>query len=316
MTYVLSTEYARQFPEKEIVIVDMCPQANVSEMILGGNGKGQKNLEILHNENRTIAEYIKKRYLGGRENVVSHPGSYFIQACQYNDKLPENIYILPGDVDLDICSGIINHMGIAPTRSAWANSRRLLVELMDGFARDGVEQVFFIDCNPSFAPYTELAVIASDRLIIPCTADNASIRGMLNVFKLLFSDTDSEEMFTQFREKALEAHLSLPKVHSVLLNKSRSHEKNAAIAFKATMEELSVTLRQLQKDYKDSFSEEFLDVSNIKDGNTLAAVLNHTGAILSEVTAGTYPIYDLEATVNKSQIEAFKDDIDAAVATL
>ncbi|HCU24117.1 MAG TPA: ATPase, partial [Deltaproteobacteria bacterium] len=40
LSFVLSTELANSNPDKKIILVDMCPQANVSEIVLGGNGKG------------------------------------------------------------------------------------------------------------------------------------------------------------------------------------------------------------------------------------------------------------------------------------
>ena len=46
---------------------------------------------------------------------------------------------------------------------------------------------FFIDCNPGFAIYTELAIFASDRLIVPCTGDFASLRGVKNVVETLYN---------------------------------------------------------------------------------------------------------------------------------
>ena len=45
LSFILGAEYAHTHPEKNVILVDMCPQANLSEIVLGGNGKGNKNLE-------------------------------------------------------------------------------------------------------------------------------------------------------------------------------------------------------------------------------------------------------------------------------
>lgn len=39
LTYLLATEYAKNNPSQQVVVVDMCPQANVSEILLGGEWK-------------------------------------------------------------------------------------------------------------------------------------------------------------------------------------------------------------------------------------------------------------------------------------
>ena len=43
LTYILATEFAKK--NVDVVVVDMCPQGNVSEMLLGGDGIGQDNME-------------------------------------------------------------------------------------------------------------------------------------------------------------------------------------------------------------------------------------------------------------------------------
>ena len=43
LTFQIACEYARQNPNKKVLVVDMCPQANSSSMLLGG--KVAANLE-------------------------------------------------------------------------------------------------------------------------------------------------------------------------------------------------------------------------------------------------------------------------------
>ena len=38
LTFIMATEYAVSRPNEHIFVIDMCPQANVSEILLGGNG--------------------------------------------------------------------------------------------------------------------------------------------------------------------------------------------------------------------------------------------------------------------------------------
>jgi hypothetical protein len=57
------------------LVIDACPQANLSELLLGGlEGKGSNNLETLQRENprRTIAGYLKTgvHLIQGRESQI------------------------------------------------------------------------------------------------------------------------------------------------------------------------------------------------------------------------------------------------------
>ena len=123
MTYLLATEYAKNNQDKQVIVVDMCPQANVSEILLGGNGAGQENLDKIFDRNLTIASYIKKRASEGSGFLSLNINDYFIKVDAYNSQLPNNLYLLTGDNELDICSNIINYLSTSPAKNSWKNSR-------------------------------------------------------------------------------------------------------------------------------------------------------------------------------------------------
>ncbi len=104
LTYLLATEYAHKNTDKNVVVLDMCPQANISEMLLGGNGKGEKNLETCYTNSKSIADYIKKKYDSARFSFIGSESNYFIKVGGYNGKMPENLYLLCGSTDLDMRS--------------------------------------------------------------------------------------------------------------------------------------------------------------------------------------------------------------------
>ncbi|MDR6773578.1 ParA family protein [Azospirillum sp. BE72] len=326
LTYMLSVEYAIKHPSEEVVVVDACPQANVSEMILGGNGKGEANLEALRGNNITIAGYIKDRYERSKSAKLGTETNYFVKADDYNKNMPPNLYLLPGDVDLDICSTIINYMGTAPEKSAWKKSRLLLSDLISSFEQRkqsiDKKQVYFIDCNPSFANYTEMAVVASSRIIVPCTADAASIRGIRNLFKLIYgidlgSEKLEDEVFLVFHSNATAAGLSLPDIHRFVQNKSRSNLADAATAFKSHVAEIKNVVASVKAAHPEVFSSNGGgDVLNVKDGNTLAAIINHVGLPLSKLPAKKYQIYGKSTQASDSQIGPLVKDLDAVLATL
>jgi cellulose biosynthesis protein BcsQ len=316
MSYCLSVEYALKNPDKTVVVIDTCPQANVSEVLLGGNGKGERNLASCYNTDKTIASYIKSRYDSSRFGKIGNEISYFVEVKKYNDKMPKNLYLLPGDMDLDICSSIIDYLASAPERSAWLKSRSFIADLITVFKKehDKEDIIFFIDSNPSFANYTQLGIIASDRLIVPCTAESASIRAIYNILRLIYGvkigkNISDENIFDTFNSKVSDAGLKFPKIHSFILNKARTLNKDATVAYKSHVSEIEKIIAEVSKKYPDNFMEIEKKIFHIKDCNTLAPVLNYTGEPPSNLQHGKYEIYGQDTQVNKSQITPFLDDV-------
>ena len=322
-TFLLATGYARAHPEKRVVAIDLCPQANLSEMMLGGNGTGEENLDKVYDNERTITWYIKSRYEGSRASKTGTEATFFIPVKNYNKAMPENLYLLPGDTDLDIGGEIIQYLGSGPQTTAWKNSRLILFDLIDSFVETNKETVFFIDCNPSFAVYTQIAVAVADRLIIPCTGDSVSIRAIYNLFRLIYGIElidkrigGNEDDFVNFYQRAENTGLNLPRIHLFLQNKSRSHLSDASSAYKAHIKKIQEIADNAKEKYLQRFTDSTALVHNLKDGNTLASVLNHTGLPLDRVEAKSYMIYENKTQVNSDQISSLKNDLDECLALL
>jgi len=326
LTYLLSTEYAKQMEDINVIVIDMCPQANISEMLLGGNGEGEQNLEKLYSNGKDISSYIKARYDKSRFSKLGSESSYFVRISNFNEKSPRNMYLLPGHNDLDSCVLLINYLASAPEKHAWLHSRKILMDLILSFeeANSRKENIFFIDCNPSFTPYTELAILASTRMIIPCTADASSIRGLRNILKVIYGKGDEEDdPFFQFSYLCERDGLDAPKIHSVIQNKSRSHEKSPSSAFSANIDELKKVVSEYHRSYPELFFKDTPDdgVINIKDGNTIATVLNHTGIPLSDLIprgmkGKKYRIYEGDTQVTIDQQEALMRDLGPVLSIL
>ena len=61
LTFQIASEYARTHPEQNILVVDLCPQANASGMLLGGMEAGEKTLDVLSSRTprQTISGYVE-----------------------------------------------------------------------------------------------------------------------------------------------------------------------------------------------------------------------------------------------------------------
>lgn len=323
LTYSLSVEYAIAHPQEDVVVIDACPQSNVSEIILGGNGTGEMNLDQFRENERTIAGYIKERFRKSQLSKLGNENSYFVKACDKNKEMPSNLYILPGDIDLDICSKLISYIGSAPVTGAWKASRSLLIDLIEAFetSKDSEDRAktFFIDCNPSFANYTELAVLAANRIIVPCTADAASIRGIKNLIKLIYGisvdNKAMEDEYLNFSNELKSHKLVEPLLHIFIQNRSRTNEKDATKAFRSHAEEIQRITNDLINKQPKLFtkSNNSNRVVNVKDGNTLAAIINHEGCPISKLQHKKYTIYGKETQANQEQITALLNDINSVV---
>ena len=87
LTFVFASEYASANPDKVVYVIDMCPQANVSETILGGNGKGADELKkLLDGQNRqTIGGYFDSR-LEQPQRRTGREGNFPVQVSALNEK--------------------------------------------------------------------------------------------------------------------------------------------------------------------------------------------------------------------------------------
>jgi cellulose biosynthesis protein BcsQ len=317
LTYSLATEYAIQKQDEIVVVADLCPQANVSEMLLGGNGKGQENQFKLADEGRSIAGYIKDRFHKSRYEKLGTESNYFVQIKEYNDFMPKNLFLLSGDFELDLASTLVSRIESDPIKEAPSRAMSLLKDVLNSFeeANKNKKVTFFIDCNPSFAIYTELAILASDRLIVPCTGDFASFRGANNVVKTLFGITDENQkdsIFTivDFSSKVKSLKIILPKLYLGIINKSRTYDTNSTRAYKAHVKNIENYFEGLK-----SISEN-VSVMSIKDCNNIALVVNHNGIPISKLEPKKYQVYDIDSQVNKDQVDAFMKDINSVLDKL
>lgn len=90
--------------------------------------------------------------------------------------------------------------------------------------------IVFIDTNPSFSLYTQIALATSDRLILPVMADDSSRRAIQNAFSLIYSLKLPSEIYAQFAfaEKIKLAGRELPKVHLILKNRITQYMGSAS----------------------------------------------------------------------------------------
>jgi cellulose biosynthesis protein BcsQ len=79
----------------------------------------------------------------------------------------------------------------------------------------------FIDTNPSFSIYTQIALSSCENIILPVMADDSSRRAVQNVFSLVYGIKLPSEIYTKFAfaHKLKEKERVLPKIKLILKNR-------------------------------------------------------------------------------------------------
>jgi cellulose biosynthesis protein BcsQ len=113
IAFNLAARYAELHKDKSVLVLDMCPQANVTMTLLGGGSKGEANLLSLQAATQTVVGYIDDR-ISAISGIAPKVRDYHIQVAQYNPQLPPNLWLIPGDGNLEL---------VAPAISYYANAQ-------------------------------------------------------------------------------------------------------------------------------------------------------------------------------------------------
>jgi len=323
LSFVLGTEIAHRNPHQHVILVDMCPQANLSEIVLGGNGKGSSRLQkVLGNPNRaTIGGYFDARIASPHKQIGTE-SQYLVPAKKFNPNLPDNLSLIVGDPSLELQAQVISQIGGQTLpQDSWKNVRSWLLDLIIACtAKVGTPETVkvFIDCNPSFAAYTELAMIASERLIVPCSSDGSSARAIDNIGALLYGLGGSNAYSgVGFKAQTQKFSMPLPLIHSVLLNRSTLYSEKASKAFGAMFDEIKRRTRALQKlDPAIFVTGKTINFHVIPDNHSVAIVCSHLGRPLYTITPGKYQVHDTSPQVNDEPLDRYKKAVDDLIAVI
>lgn len=316
LTFQIAAEYAVQNPDKSVVVIDLCPQANSSMMLLGGVVDGYKNLEDL--KLKTISGYIQERiispYIDPKKGYL-----YLTKVNDFNKKIEENLYLIAGDNSLELQADSI----ISATRSgpndSWQKVHLWIADLInsvkDNFKNQ--ETTFFIDFNPSFSIYTTIGLSATDNLLIPFTADGSSLRAIRNVISLIYGSNKPGVPDSLFFQNSRQFRMTIPKLYMYIGNRLTQANAGAASAFKSVINDITEEIWNLWKSDSSlfqthpssaptpknerSFKQMFL--SEVNDANTASVYSGVTGIPMPLVTSGpSKNMNGKKVTINQSQL--------------
>jgi len=140
-----------------------------------------------------------------------------------------------------------------PGTNAWLAIIDWITDLLNTI-RDEYD-VVFIDANPSFSIYTQIALSSVDRLVLPVMADDSSRRAIQNAFSLIYGLKLPSEIYTQyaFATKLREASRELPKVHVIAKNRLTQYVVSAS-AYTAVLKSIDADVTGLITQYPGMFT--------------------------------------------------------------
>lgn len=327
LCFVAANEYAHRHPDSDVYVIDLCPQANVSETLLGGQKTSPKPMkELLGKKQRcSIAGYLEER-LNSPFRMIDSVEAFLSQPNKYNKLIPKNLYLVCGDNLLELLSEPIRQASqMQLPQDAWGKVvnwvRDLCVALTE--RSSGRDATFIIDCNPSFAIYTQLALAASDSVIVPYTADDSSRRGIENVIALLYGlgdSTISAYAKLSFSRKAREENVNVPKIHTLVSNRQTLYDGKPSKAFEAMSKMIKGSVDSIYKKQRSIFTFPAKppsgSVIDIPDYHGASIVSASNGIPLHRLKAGPHDVAGDRVQINQDPLTRYKNALSHFVERL
>ncbi len=315
-------ELARQKPESTILVIDCCPQANLSELFLGSlQGHGGNNLLQLQGGliRKTIGGYFEKRLPTPYSPPVLSSDDFLSKPATFNQLVPANIDLLAGDPLLELQANTMYTM--ANISSPVTNNWKAVIQWLSDFLENlsiKYNYVFF-DLNPSFALYTQIALAATDRLILPVMADDSSRRAIQNAFSLVYGLRLPSPIYAQhaFSNQLSTAGMSTPQTHLIVKNRLTQYMGPAsgyAAILKSIDHDVNNLLKQSPANF--TFTNEQDSFCEIRDFQTCGVVAAARGMPFSTMSARRYDVFSQRIQVNRDQLDLALNNIQRIVKKL
>lgn len=316
LSFIAACEYAHRNPDIDVYVIDLCPQGNASEILLGADGLSDKLNELIDGvARRTVGGYAESR-LNSPFVMIEDIEDYIVKVHDYNKNVPENVKLAAGDYLLEILSEAMRQAAqLSVPIDAW---RKVITWIRDLTTllkkKSAPRQAFFvIDCNPSFAIYTQMALAAADYLVVPFTADDSSRRAIENVLALVYGVGEPKMAAyarISFASRMIEQGMTLPKLHTFISNRVTLYEGQPSRAFKLANSRVKQTVDGIFAGYSQYFADKKVKPSrnfiDIPDYHSAAIVSAVTGTPIHALKAGPKNLGDERIQINIGPLKNYK----------
>jgi hypothetical protein len=239
---------------------------------------------------------------------------FIFRPSSTNKNIPTNLVLVAGDNLLELLSEAMRGVSqLALPIDAWAKVMRWLTDLIHTYSEGSVasDVTTFIDCNPSFSMYTQVALCSAEYVIVPFTADDSSRRGIENVLALLYGIASSELQGyakLSFSLKASHDAVELPRMHTFVSNRVTMYKGKPSSAFQAKSAPIKAVIESALLQGKRHFAghKKLADLFvEMPDYHSVAVVASSEGCPLSRLTSGHHEIDGDVVQVNQSAIEKY-----------
>ena len=314
--------YAHRRPEHRVLAVDVCPQANLSELMLGGQ-TGSGSSRLLERQGLTprctIGGYFESRLPTPYAPPSFDPDDFVTTPYRYNRKVPRNVDLVCGDPLLELQANAINTL--ANTQIPGTNTWIGIIDWLKTFTErlgDKYDAVC-IDANPSFSIYTQIAISAADLLLLPVMADDSSRRAIRNAFSLTHGLKLPSDIYLQyaFATKLREVGRTIPRIHCILQNRLTQY-MGPASAYAAVLRSIDQDIEKLLQTNPEmfSFSRTGDGIVQVRDFQTTGVVAFARGCPFFALKSGKLDIGGRRVQVNAEQKRLCVDEIGRVVERL
>ncbi|MEQ1969341.1 AAA family ATPase [Xenorhabdus nematophila] len=311
--------FAKKHPNKRILVVDLCPQANISELFLGGQENHGNNKLLFAHKNtprKSIGGYFDNRLSSPYSPSNFAPKDYILTPSSENSNIPDNVDLICGDPLVELQAIAMNTLANVnmPGINSWLAVIDWLKDLLVK-TNDYYDDVF-IDTNPSFAMYTQIALAASEYIIVPVMADDSSRRALQNALSLIYGISLPSPIYSKFTFSFLmnEAGRTLPKIHLVVRNRITQYMGDAS-AYQAVLTGINDDLNTAIKDHKKyfSFNKSKDGIISVRDFQTTGVVAFARGCPFSEMKPGKLLVNGKSIQVSKKHLDKVRNAISELV---
>lgn len=322
LSFQTITTYASENPDQRILAIDLCPQANLSELLLGGLlGNGSGNLNTLYNSATrcSVGGYFQQRIPSPFTLPTINTTQFISKPNTFNQNIPENVDLLAGDKLLEIQGNALTTL--ANTQLPGVDARLAILDWINDFisATGNIYHTIFIDTNPSFSIHTQIALTASERLILPVMADDSSRRAISNVFTLIYGLNIPNPIYNSylFSTTLQNAGRQLPLIHLIVRNRMTQYMGEAS-AYGAVLNHITHDIQTLVGTHPQFFT--FTNVNqnilSVTDFGTTGVVAFAEGTPFKILRTGNHNINGRNTRVNKNMLDDCIMEIDQIVGLL
>jgi cellulose biosynthesis protein BcsQ len=312
--------YAYEHPGERVLIIDVCPQANLSELLLGGLvHNGSQNLLARQGDTlrATIGGYFQLRLPAPYSPPAFDPADFITHPAAFNGAIPGNIDLVCGDPLLELQSNAMSTL--ANTQIPGTNAWMAVIDWLSDFLAPIREDydVVFIDANPSFSIYTQIALSSTDRLVLPVMADDSSRRAIQNAFSLIYGLKLPSDIYASyaFATRLKDAGRTLPQVHAIAKNRLTQY-MGPSSAYAAVLRSIDQDISKLLKSNSEifTFAKTGQGVVDIRDFQTTGVVAFARGCPFYGLASGRLDVMGQRIQVNEPQRQLAVNAIEQLVA--